>query len=136
RSHLSLIAYLWIVFGSAAIMLLIWCLLAGLPLTGYTAPAIFWMVALGLIPQLVGHTAANYAIRFMSATFVSITILAEPIGSTLLAVLLLNETPVPLELLGGGLILAGIAFSSLKSTSSIPDTDSSLAAQNGRQADG
>lgn len=108
RSRIPLVPYLWLVYGTAAAFLLAWSLLSRLPLTGYPASAVLWMVALGLVPQLIGHSAANYAIRHLSATFVSVTILGEPIGSTLLAVFLLNEWPSPLQLTGGMLILGGI----------------------------
>src|SRR5690606_16915548 len=113
RAGLPLVPYLWIVYGTAAVLLTVWSLVAGLPLIGFPPAAWLWLVGLGLIPQLVGHTAANYAVRYVSATFVGVSILGEPIGSTVLAVIILNERPTPLQLLGGTLILAGIVLSSL-----------------------
>lgn len=113
RNRLDLVPYLWIVYGTAAVLLVGWCVVTGLPLTGYGTAAYGWVVALGLIPQLIGHTAANYAVRYLSATFVGISILGEPIGSTLLAIVILNEWPTPLQLLGGALILSGIVLASL-----------------------
>jgi drug/metabolite transporter (DMT)-like permease len=112
RDQLPFVAYVWIVYGTAAVLLMAWVALRGLPLAGYSLRAMGLMIALGLIPQLIGHTAANYAVRHLSATLVSIAVLGEPVGSTILAVFLLGEQPGLLQILGGILILAGIVFAS------------------------
>lgn len=113
RERLPLISYLWWVYGTAAVLLVGLSLLKGLPLTGYLPATVAYMVALGLLPQLVGHSAANYALRQLSASFVAVVILGEPIGSTLLAILLLGEWPQPLQVVGGALTLMGIVLASL-----------------------
>ena len=113
RERLPLVSYLWWVYGTAAVLLVGLSLLSGLPLTGYLPATVAYMVALGLLPQLVGHSAANYALRQLSASFVAVVILGEPVGSTLLAILLLGEWPKPLQVVGGVLTLAGIALASL-----------------------
>ena len=66
------------------------------------------LMALG--PQIVGHSSINWALRHLSAAYVTIVTLAEPIGSTLLAWWLLGEAPIAITLIGGVLILAGIAI--------------------------
>ncbi|MBN1121501.1 MAG: DMT family transporter [Anaerolineae bacterium] len=118
RERLSLTAYLWIVNGTAAVVLLGWSAFQSLPLTGYSTGTIGWFIALGLIPQLIGHSAANYAVRHVSATLVAIAILGEPIGSIILAAIVLKELPGELQLVGGLLILAGIGLASLADTGS------------------
>jgi drug/metabolite transporter (DMT)-like permease len=112
RSRVSLVAYLWAVYGTAAVLLIAWSLIKGFALTGYMPSTVIWMVALGLIPQLIGHSAANYAVRHLPATLVGIAVLGEPIGSTLLGIILLNERPNLLQVTGGVLILMGIALAS------------------------
>jgi drug/metabolite transporter (DMT)-like permease len=67
---------------------------------------------LALVPQLIGHSTFNWALRYLSAAYVSITLLGEPIGSTILAYFLLKETPSTLKLFGAILILAGIYLAS------------------------
>ena len=69
-----------------------------------------WLLiaALAIGPQLLGHTAWNWALRRLSATFVAVSILGEPIGSALLAWWLLNEGFVPLQLAGFVVLLWGI----------------------------
>jgi drug/metabolite transporter (DMT)-like permease len=49
--------------------------------------------ALALVPQLLGHSSFNWALGYLSAAFVSVTLLGEPIGSTILAYTLLEEFP-------------------------------------------
>lgn len=113
RARLPLIPYLWIVYGAATVLLTAWAAFDGLAFTGYPPISFLWVLALGLIPQLIGHTAANYAVRYLSATFVGISILGEPIGSTILAMLILSEQPTTPQILGGALILSGIVLASL-----------------------
>ncbi|MBN1309887.1 MAG: DMT family transporter [Anaerolineae bacterium] len=114
RTSVRLISYLWLVYGTAALLLLVWVVVNRLPLAGYSLAATICMLTLGIVPQLIGHGSANYAVRYLSATLVSITILGEPIGSTILAALLLEELPgSPLQILGGAFTLAGIASASL-----------------------
>ena len=54
---------------------------------GFSPAAYGWALALGLVPQLIGHSTLNWALRHLSATFVAIVTLAEPIGSGILAFL-------------------------------------------------
>ena len=70
------------------------------------------MLLLAILPQLVGHSSYNYALRFLPPTYVAIVSLAEPIGSALLAFVLLHEMPPPLTILGAIVILIGIGVAS------------------------
>ena len=112
RASLSLLTYIFVTYSTAALVLLGATLAAGLRLTGYDWTAYLWFTLLALIPQLVGHSAFNWALRYLPATYVSITILGEPIGSTLLAMWLLAEQPGLLKLIGGAAILIGILIAS------------------------
>ena len=114
RPTLSLVSYISTVYGTAALLLAIMALFSGEKLTGFSAPTYLWFLGLALVPQLLGHTSYNYALGYLPAAFVSVAVLAEPIGSSLLAVLVLGEIPTPLEVLGGVIILAGIGISTWK----------------------
>ena len=77
----------------------------GLPVEAY-----IWMILMGLIPQLIGHSSFNYALGYLPAAFVSLVILAEPIVTGTLATIFLNEWPVLIQIVGSALILVGIWF--------------------------
>jgi drug/metabolite transporter (DMT)-like permease len=112
RRKLTLLTYVFVVYGSAATLLLAVALVSRQPLGGFSLPTFGWLLYLALGPQLVGHTSFNWALRYLSATYVTVTLLSEPIGASLLAWILLQEPPTSLELAGGVLILTGIAISS------------------------
>jgi len=88
--------------------------LKGDKVTGYATISYVWVLALALIPQAVGHTAFNWALKYLPAAFVSIALLGEPVGTIILAALLLHEAPTFLEMMGGLLVLTGIAVATRK----------------------
>ncbi len=118
RTKMSLGSYTFVVYGVAALVLIVFMAAAGQQPFGYPLPAYFWFLCLALIPQLLGHSSFNWALRYLSAAFVSITLLGEPIGSTILAYLLLGETPTLVKLLGAALILVGIVIAAKGNLSS------------------
>lgn len=114
RAKLSLVPYVFVVYGIAAIALLVAVGRFGEPLTGYPPLTYLWFVLLALIPQLIGHSSFNWALGYLPASFVSISLLGEPIGTIILAYIILHESPAPLELFGAILILTGIYIASQK----------------------
>lgn len=111
RAKMSLVPYIFIVYGAAALALIGYMLFAKQTPFGFSPVIYLWMLALALIPQLIGHSTYNWALRYIPASLVSITTLGEPIGSAILAYFILNETPSALTIGGGVLILAGIYLS-------------------------
>jgi len=112
RAKISLIPYIFVVYGIAALILVIVMFAVGQTPVGYPRQTYLWLLLLALVPQLLGHSTFNWALRYLSATFVSITLLGEPIGSIILAYFLLRETPTVLMMFGAILILAGIFIAS------------------------
>ncbi len=108
RARVSLTAYIWLAYSSAAILLVAATIATDTSLAALPRTAWLFMIALGLGPQLIGHTAFNWALRRLTATFVAVAILGEPVGSALLAWLLFGETFSPLQFAGFVLLLAGI----------------------------
>jgi drug/metabolite transporter (DMT)-like permease len=108
RPHFPLWPYVLMTVTPAAAFLWVACLGLGVPMVGFTPQTWLMFFLLAAIPQLVGHSLLVWALRFASAAVVSITVLGEPVGSTLLAFLLLDESPKFLEVIGGLLILVGI----------------------------
>ncbi len=112
RAGMSLVPYIFLVYGVAALVLNLFMFSAGYSLTGYSPRVYLWLVLLALVPQLLGHSTFNWALRYLTAAYVSITLLGEPIGSAILAYFLLGETPTALMSFGAILILSGIYVAS------------------------
>lgn len=127
RPRLSLVAYTAPVYSVAALTVLVLSQLLGYgaslgvggafagvagPMLGFSAAAYGWMLAMALVPQLVGHSTLNWALRHLSATYVAVVTLAEPVGSGLLAYLLLGEAVGASTIVGGAVILTGIYIAS------------------------
>jgi drug/metabolite transporter (DMT)-like permease len=108
RVKMTLVSYIFLVYGVAAVILVATMFLAGYLPWGFPAPVYLWLLLLALIPQLLGHSSLNWALRYLSAAYVSITLLSEPVGSTILAYILLDEKPTSLMIFGAILILTGI----------------------------
>jgi drug/metabolite transporter (DMT)-like permease len=112
RARMSLIPYIFMVYGMAALVLIVIMLLAGESPVGYQPSTYVWLLLLAFVPQLVGHSTYNWALRYLPVAFVAVITLGEPIGSTILAFMILQETPSFLQIVGGILILAGIYITS------------------------
>ena len=121
RGGIALIPYIFVVYGVAAAVLIILMIGSGQSAVGYPIQTYVWLILLALVPQLMGHSSFNWALGFLSAVFVSITLLGEPIGSAVLAYILLDETPTFLKIIGAILILAGIYIASRGETRQGPN---------------
>jgi drug/metabolite transporter (DMT)-like permease len=117
RTSISLVPYIFVAYGMAALVLVGCMLILGLSAVGYPPQVYILFLALAVIPQLLGHSTFNWALGYLSAAYVSITLLGEPIGSALLAYFFLDEIPKPLMLFGAILILVGIYIASRGETS-------------------
>lgn len=115
RRGLSLQAYIGVAYGVAALVLLPLPLLFNFAYIGYSLETLFWIALLALVPQLVGHTSFNYVVKHLDPTFVATVTLLEPIGASLLALLLFSEVPSLLTLLGGLILLFGVALTTRNS---------------------
>jgi len=113
RPKMSLLTYVYPVYGTAAVLLMGAVPLMGLPVLPGKPITWLWLLLMALGPQIVGHSMVNWSLKYLSATYVTIAILGEPIGSSLLAWWLLEESPTVMTLIGGLLILGGIAVASL-----------------------
>ena len=104
----GVLPYSIVVYASAAATLVPEALYGGVPLWGYSGETWFWLWVVTLGPQILGHTVLNWALRYVEASIISGTILAEPVVSALLAWLILSERPGLATLLGGAVVLAGL----------------------------
>ncbi len=117
RSKVSLQSYTVGVFGTAGLVLLLMVGLTRQSLVGFPPMTYLWLICLALVPQVIGHSTYNWLLRYLPVTIVSVLLFGEPVGSTVLAYFILGETPGPLKLAGGALILAGIYLATRKNES-------------------
>jgi drug/metabolite transporter (DMT)-like permease len=108
RRAMSLLAYIGVVYATAAACLVLLAAIAGAPLGGFAPAAWLGLLALAVGPQLVGHSSINWGLKYLSATLIALAILGEPVGSTALAWLLLGEPVGPVKIAGMALLLLGI----------------------------
>ncbi len=113
RARLSLLPYIWLVYSCAAVILLIVVALMRVPITGYSATGYIWLLATALVPQLIGHSSLNFALKYFPATYVGIAAQLEPVMSAVVAFLLFQEIPLGLQIFGSAIVLAGVIFASI-----------------------
>jgi drug/metabolite transporter (DMT)-like permease len=108
RRYLDSARYVWLAGACSAVCLLVICLAAGFPLTGYPPQTYLAFAAAALITQAAGYLAVGYALGHLPASVVSPTMTGQPVVSALLAIPLLGETLSHIQWLGGAAVIAGI----------------------------
>lgn len=108
RQRISLFPYVTVVYAACSVVLLGIVLVQGWDLFDYAARewVLFFGMAIG--PGIFGHTVINWALEHLESSLVSVSLLGEPVGSTVLALLLLSEVPDPITIVGGIVVLGGI----------------------------
>ena len=116
RATLSLLPYIWLVYSCAAIFLVLLVIANGVPVLGYSLKGYLLLIATALIPQLIGHSSLNFALRYFPASYVGIAAQLEPVLSAIVAFLLFTEIPTGLQVIGSIIILSGVILASLSQT--------------------
>ena len=108
RKKISLPTYAFIVYLSSAVAMWIVVLIQGLEYQKISNSEFQLFFLMALVPTLLGHTMQNWALAFLPAYVISITLLVEPIGSGILAWLIFDEIPSLGVLVGGIIVLYGV----------------------------
>lgn len=108
RKQLSLMTYTFIVYSISSITLIFYNLALQNPFLGYPANHWWIFLALAIIPTFFGHTLFNWALRWLSTSTISMGIIFEPVGATILAYFIFGERVTDSQWLGGTIILAGL----------------------------
>ena len=108
RKNISLPTYAFIVYFSSAVVMWLVVLTQGLEYRSIPNSEFQLFFLMALVPTLLGHTMQNWALAFLPAYVISITLLAEPIGSGLLAWYIFSEVPSLGVLVGGLIVLVGV----------------------------
>jgi len=114
RKEQNLFSYIFPVYSTAGLILIPLSLIFRESFFGYSSNTYAYLFLIALIPQLVGHTTFNWALKYLPASAVAITILGEPIGATLLAYFILGEGLTIWKVVGGISIFIGILTALMK----------------------
>lgn len=108
RKRLSLMTYTFVVYGVSSITLIIYNVILQNPFFGYSKDYWLLFLALAIIPTFLGHTLFNWALKWLSTSIISMAIVFEPIGASILAYFILGERITWSQWLGGTIVLFGL----------------------------
>jgi drug/metabolite transporter (DMT)-like permease len=108
RRSLSALSYFWLSVLSATVVLLVINSILQQPLLGYSTKSYLSLLGVGVLSQGIGWLAINYAQGHLPATLIAPTLLGQPVITALLAIPILGENLVWIEVLGGFVVLGGI----------------------------
>ena len=110
QQGLSLTSYIAIAYSTAALILLPLPVLFGASYGGYPEEVYIYGFLMAIFSQIIGHTSFNWALRWLSPTIVTLCILVEPVGSSILAWIILQEIPSMGVIVGGFILLLGVTM--------------------------
>ncbi|HJZ66565.1 MAG TPA: EamA family transporter, partial [Blastocatellia bacterium] len=108
RSRISLLGYVTPVYAVCSLFLLIWLLMVGNSLAPYGASVWAYLVALAVVPTILGHSLFNWALKHVRPTAISVAFLGEPVVASMLAFIFFAQRPPGATLIGGLFILTGV----------------------------
>ena len=106
--RISSITYTFVVYSISAITLFVYVLIKGEALAPYAIEDWIYFILLAIFPTLLGHSLFNWALKWLSTTTISMAILLEPVGATVLAYFILDEPILWTQVFGGAIILVGL----------------------------
>ncbi len=110
RARLSTTVYTYLVYTACAAVLAVTCLVQGFSLVAYGLSPVLVGLLLALFSTILGHSIFSWCLKFFSPAFVSASKLSEPVVAAIFAGFLFGEIPGMVQILGGLLILGGVAW--------------------------
>lgn len=108
RRRVDWLPYVFPLYIVAGITTVLFAVGSGTPLTGYPVYIYLLCAAMALLPQILGHGSFNYAVKFYPAAFLGLVSLLEPIGAATLGILLFDEVPGVIAVVGMAMILVAV----------------------------
>src|SRR5262249_37199700 len=108
RSRVWLLGFATPLYAGCSMLLLVWLLLRGESLYPYPLPVWEYLLALAIVPTILGHTVFNWALKHVRPSAVSVAFLGEPLVASALAFLFFAQRPPVWTIVGGALVLLGI----------------------------
>lgn len=108
RQRISLITYTFLVYSISTIVLFFYVIIRNEPLYPYPIEDWIYFLLLAILPNLLGHSLFNWALKWVSTAVISMAVLFEPVGATILAYLILSEKVAWFQLAGGSIIIISV----------------------------
>jgi drug/metabolite transporter (DMT)-like permease len=108
RKHFDTLPYVWVLVATASVFLLLFCLIGGLPMSGFSSTTWLIFLGAGIISQIGGYFSISYALGHLPPSVVSPSIIASPVMTALLAIPGTGEGLAIAQMIGGMAVLAGI----------------------------
>ena len=110
RAKVSTSVYTYVVYVSCVAVLLVSVLVQGYNVLGYGFSPVLVGLLLSVFSTILGHSIFSWCLKFLSPSFVSASKLCEPVVAAIMAAFLFGEMPVPLQIVGGAMIIGGVLF--------------------------
>lgn len=110
RRRLSTTVYTTLVYSAAAAAVLAAALAGGQPLTGWGPVNLLAGLGMAVFCTLLGHSVFSWGLKYLPPAFISTAKLLEPVFASVWGLFLFGERPGVLVILGGAVILLGIAL--------------------------
>ncbi|WP_426980563.1 DMT family transporter [Bacillus pseudomycoides] len=101
--------YSFTVFAFAGIFIAIYNVVMNVPFTGYSTWDWWIFILLAIVPT-ASHMINNWLLNYVNATTISMSILGEPVGASILAFFLLGEKLNSMQVIGSVLVLCGVSI--------------------------
>lgn len=108
RKRVSLITYTMVVYSISTICLFFYVFIKGESFGPYPLMTWVWFLLLAIIPNLLGHSLFNWSIKWVSTNVISIAVLFEPIGASILALFIFGEKLTASQIIGGLIVILGL----------------------------
>ncbi len=120
--------YSLIVFAIAFVCFAIYNAVLGINVIDYVPTEWLIFILLAIVPTVLGHMIFNWLLQFISPTTISMTVLAEPVGASLLGLMLFGEMLTTSQLIGGVLVIVGLLLYMRTESLGIPAASTSAEA--------
>ena len=110
RRTLSTTIYTFLVYLAAGATVLLIAVAGGTPLFGYEPVNFLTALAMAVFCNLLGHSVFSWGLKYLPPSFISTAKLLEPVFASVWALLLFSEAPGLPVLLGGVVVILGIAL--------------------------
>ncbi|MDQ0219574.1 DMT family transporter [Peribacillus cavernae] len=108
RKRISSTTYTFMVYGISTVTLFLYVTIAGESLGPYPTEDWIYFILLAVFPNLLGHSLFNWSLKWLNTTTISMAILMEPVGASILAFFILDEKILWTQVVGGVVIIASL----------------------------